>query len=152
MTAVAIPKSRAERRLVIAGRVLAFAGAALGVVPCFIVFYEFDNGDKVFSDPIWVRIALCLWQIVPLPIAWWIGRSVARTTAALVVLLAGMALIVASEASSNWYVFPPHVASGLVVIVVPMFQLLFLAVIVLIAGLTSCWTLWRSRRPPSADD
>jgi hypothetical protein len=151
MTAVAIPKSRAERRLVIAGRVLAFAGAALGVVPCFIVFYEFDNGDKVFSDPIWVRIALCLWQMVPLPIAWCIGRRVARTTAALVVLLAGMALVVASEAN-YWDAFPPHVASGLVVMVVPMFQLLFLAVIVLIAGLTSCWTLWRSRRPPSADD
>ena len=151
MTAVAIPKSRAERRLVIAGRVLAFAGAALGVVPCFIVFYEFDNGDKIFSDPIWVRIALCLWQIVPLPIAWWIGRRVARTTAALVVLLAGMALVVASEAN-YWDAFPPNVASGLVVTVVPMFQLLFLAVIVFIAWLTSCWTLWRSRRRPSADD
>ena len=151
MTAVAIPKSRTERRLVVAGRVLAFAGAALGVVPCFIVFYEFDNGDKVFSDPIWVRIALSLWQIVPLPIAWWIGRRVARTTAALVVLLAGMALVVASEAN-YWDAFPPNVASGLVVIVVPMFQLLFLAVIVFIAWLTSCWTLWRSRRRPSADD
>jgi hypothetical protein len=151
MTAVAIAKSRTERRLVFAGRVLAFAGAALGVVPCFIVFYEFDNGDKIFSDPIWVRIALCLWQIVPLPIAWWIGRRVARTTAALVVLLAGMALVVASE-TSYWDAFPPNVASGLVVTVVPMFQLLFLAVIVFIAWLTSCWTLWRSRRRPSADD
>jgi hypothetical protein len=151
MTAVAIAKSRTERRLVFAGRVLAFAGAALGVVPCFIVFYEFDNGDKIFSDPIWVRIALCLWQIVPLPIAWWIGRRVARTTAALVVLLAGMALVVASE-TSYWDAFPPNVASGLVVTVVPMFQLLFLAMIVFIAWLTSCWTLWRSRRRPSADD
>ena len=69
MTAVAIPKARAERLLVVAGRALAVAGVALGGVPCFIAFYEYDNGDKIFDAPIWVRISLCLLQIVPLPIA-----------------------------------------------------------------------------------
>jgi hypothetical protein len=151
MTAVAIPKSRTERRLVFAGRALAVAGGALGSVPCFIVFYEYDNGNKIFDYPIWGMIALCLFAIVPLPIAWWIGRSVARGTAALAVLVAGIALALAFEAGSYWSVFPLNVGAALVVIGTPLFQLLFLAAVVLFAWLTGCWISRRPTRPPSAD-
>jgi hypothetical protein len=151
MTAVAIPKSYTERRLVVAGRVLAVASVALGAVPCFIVFYQFDNGDKFFDDPIWVRIALCLWAIAPMPIAWWIGRSVARSTAALRILVSGMAFALAFEARIYWNVFPLSVGADLAVIGTPLFQLLFLAVVVPITWLTGCWISWRSTRPLSAD-
>jgi hypothetical protein len=75
MAADTIPSARVERILVFAGRALAVTGALLGAVPCYIVFHVFDNGDKVFDDPIWVKIALCLLQIVPLPIAWWVRRK-----------------------------------------------------------------------------
>jgi hypothetical protein len=34
---------------------------------------------------------------------------------------------------------------------VPMFQLFFLAIIVLLAWLTGRWISWRSTRPPAAD-
>jgi hypothetical protein len=146
-----MPGARAERILVIAGRALAVTGTVLGAVPCYIVFYVFDNGDKVFDGPIWGKIALCLWAIVPSPIAWWIGRSVARGTAALAVLVAGMALALAYEAIVCWAVFPLNVGAPLLVIGTPLFQLLFLAVIVLLAWFAGCWTLWRSRRPPSTD-
>jgi hypothetical protein len=151
MTAVAIPNARAGRLLVVAGRALAVAGVALGIVPCFIVFYEFDNGDKIFNAPIWVRVALCLLQIVPLPIAWWIGRGVARATAALAVLIAGMALALAFEARIYWNVFPLSVGADLGVIGTPLFQLPFLAVIVLFVWLTGRWISRRSTRPPNAD-
>jgi hypothetical protein len=150
MTGVAIPNVRAERLLIIAGRALAVAGVALGVVPCFIVFYEFDNGDKVFDDPIWVRIALCLLQIVPLPIAWWIGRSIARTTAAFAVLVAGMALALVFEVHIYWNVFPLNIGAPLAVISVPALQLLFLALIVLLAWSTGGWISWRSSHRSSA--
>jgi hypothetical protein len=151
MTAVAIPKARAERLLVVAGRALAVAGVALGGVPCFIAFYEYDNGDKIFDYPIWGMIALCLFAIVPLPITWWIGRSVARGTAALAVLAAGMALALAFEAGTYWRVFPLNVGAALAVIGTPLLQLLFLAVVVLFAWLTGCWISRRSTRPTSAD-
>ena len=151
MTAAAIPNAWAERLVVIAGRALAVASVALGIVPCFIVFYEFDNGDKIFHDPIWVRITLCLLQIVPLPIAWWIGRSAARSTTALAVLVAGMALALAFEVRIYWNVFPLNVGAPLAVIAVPMFQLPFLGVIVLLAWLTGRWISWRSSRQPNAD-
>ena len=151
MTAVRTPNARAERLLVIAGRALAVASVALGIVPCFIVFYEFDNGDKILDGPIWVRIALCLLQIVPLPIAWWIGRSVARATAPLAVLVAGMALALAAEVRIYSNIFPLNIAAPLGVIAAPMFQLLFLAVIVLLAWLTARWVSWRSNGRPSAD-
>lgn len=143
MAAVVIPSARAERLLIIAGRALTPAGVALGVVPCFIVFYQFDNGDKIFDDPIWVRIAFCLLRIVPLPIAWWIGRSIAPGTAALAVLAAGMALALAFEVRIYWNVFPLNVAAPIAVILVPAFQLLFLALIVLLAWLTARWLSWR---------
>jgi len=136
--------------LVIAGRALAAAGVAFATVPCFIVFYQFDNGDKIFDGPVWVRIALCLLQIAPLPIAWWIGRSVARATTALAVLAAGMALALAFEVHIYWNVFPLNIGASLAVIAVPTFQLLFLAVIVLLAWLTGRRISWRSSRP-SAD-
>jgi hypothetical protein len=125
----------------IAGRTLAVAGAALGLVPCFIVFYQFDNGDKILDAPIWVRISLCLLQFVPLPIAW---SSVVRATAALAVLVAGMAFALALEVRIYWNVFPLRVGSDLAVIAVPMFQLFFLAIIVLFAWLTGRWISWRS--------
>lgn len=150
MTTDTMTSARAER-IHIAGRALAITGALLGAVPCYIVFYVFDNGDEVFDYPIWGKIALCLWAIVPLPVAWWIGRSVARGTAALAVLVAGMALALAYEAFFCLTVFPLNVAAGLLVIAMPLFELLFLAVIVLLAWLTGCWTLWRSRRLPSTD-
>jgi hypothetical protein len=150
MTVAAIPNLRAERLLVLAGRAFAVASVALGAVPCFIVFYEFDNGDKIFNYPIWGRIALCLWQIVPLPVVWWIGRSVARAAAALAVLVAGMALALAFEVRVYWAVFPLRVGSDLAVVAVPMLQLLFLTVIVLFAWLTGRWISWRSTHPPSA--
>jgi hypothetical protein len=151
MTAVAIPNARAERLLLIAGRTLAVAGVTLGLVPCFIVFYQFDNGDKIFDAPIWVRISLCLLQIVPLPIAWWIARSIVRATAALAVLVAGMAFALALEVRIYWNAFPLRVGSDLAVIAVPMFQLFFLAIIVLLAWLTGRWISWRSTRPLAAD-
>jgi len=151
MTATAIPNARAERLMVIAGRALVAASVALGVVPCFIVFYEFDNGDKIFDGPLWVRIALCLLQIVSSPIAWWVGRSITGTTAALAVLVAGMALALALELRIYWNVFPLDVGAPLAVIAVPMFQLLFLAVVVLMAWLTGRWISWRSSRGPGAD-
>jgi O-antigen/teichoic acid export membrane protein len=150
MAADTIPSARVERILVFAGRALAVTGALLGAVPCYIVFHVFDNGDKVFDDPIWVKIALCLLQIVPLPIAWWVRRRGARTTAARAVLVAGMALAVAFEARVAWNAFPPRVASDLVVIALPVFLLLFLAVIVLLAWLTGRWISWRSRPSPSS--
>ncbi len=137
--------------LVIGGRVFAVAGVALGIVPCFIVFYRFDSGDEIFDYSIWGRIALCIWSIVPLPIAWWIGRRIARSTAALAVLVAGMALALAYEACIFWGAFPLDVAASLGVIGTPLFQMLFLAVIVLFAWVTDRWISWRSSRPPSAD-
>src|SRR6266700_3307149 len=116
-----MPDARAERIPVIAGRALAVTGALLGAVPCYIVFYVFENGDKVFDDSIWVKIALCLWAIVPLPIAWRIGRSVARGTAALAGLVAGMALALAYEAMVCWAAFPLNVGASLLVIGTPLF-------------------------------
>lgn len=145
------PNARAETLLVIGGRALAVAGVALGIVPCFIVFYRFDNGDEIFDYSIWGRIALCIWSIAPLPIAWWIGRRIARATAALAVLVAGMALALAYEACIFWGAFPLNVAASLAVIGTPLFQTLFLAVIVLFAWLTGRWISGRSSRVGDGD-
>lgn len=128
----------------IAGRTLAVASVVAGFVPCFIVFYQFDNGDRIFDAPIWVRIFLCLLQFVALPIAWWIGRSVVRATAARAILVAGMAFALALEVRIYWNVFPLRVGADLAVIAVPMFQLFFLAIIVLSAWLTGRWISGRS--------
>jgi hypothetical protein len=62
-----------------------------------------------------------------LPIAWWIGRRIARSTTALAVLVAGMALALAYEALIFWRAFPLDVAAPLAVIGTPLFQMLFLA-------------------------
>jgi hypothetical protein len=151
MPAVAIPMHAQKGFWSIAGRTLAVASVPLGFVPCFIAFYQFDNGDKILDAPIWVRISLCVLQFVPLPIAWWIGRSVVRATAALAVLVAGIAFALALEVRIYWNVFPLRVGADLAVIAVPMFQLFFLAIIVLFAWLTGRWISWRSTRPPAAD-
>jgi protein-S-isoprenylcysteine O-methyltransferase Ste14 len=144
MTAVAIPMRAQKDFWSIAGRTLAVASVVAGFVPCFIVFYQFDNGDRIFDAPIWVRIFLCLLQFVALPIAWWIGRSVVRATAARAILVAGMAFALALEVRIYWNVFPLRVGADLAVIAVPMFQLFFLAIIVLSAWLTGRWISGRS--------
>jgi hypothetical protein len=74
-----------------------------------------------------------------------------RATAALAVLVVGMAFALALEVRIYWNVFPLRVGSDLAVIAVPMFQLFFLAIIVLFAWLTGRWISWRSTRSPAAD-
>jgi hypothetical protein len=58
-----------------------------------------------------------------------------------------MALALAFEVHIYWNVFPLNIGAPLAVIAVPTFQLLFLAVIVLLAWLTGRWISWRSSRP-----
>jgi hypothetical protein len=99
--------------------------------------------EESVSDLLRVRIALGLLNIAPLPVAWWIGRRLAR--GALGVLVGGMAVAFAFEILNYWAAFfGPYsrpLTSGLAFLAVPAFQLPFLAVIVLLA-----WFVARRRR------
>jgi hypothetical protein len=141
------PASRQGRSLPLVGgnSVILYAG-------CSALSFD-DHLNSVPSIHIRCRMTASLraTATLALPIAWWIGRCVARATAALAVLVAGMALALALEVRIYWNVFPLRVGSDLAVIAVPIFQLFFLVIIVLFAWLTGRWISWRSTRPPAAD-
>jgi len=86
----------------------------------------------------------------PVPIAWWIGRKIARSTAALAVLVAELALVLASGLWLYWEAFLGPTSgmeslAGLVVLFGPLYQLPGLLVTVFAA-----WVVGRRTKQPAS--
>jgi hypothetical protein len=128
-----------ERSLAVVGHALALSGAAIALVICFCFMGEFGPGS------FWDQVVVGLLAMVPLPIAWWCGRKLTRNTVALGVLVTGIAIAFAFEVFIYWSAFfgpdSRNVASFLLFLGVPMYQLPFLALIVLVA-----WVVARRSR------
>jgi hypothetical protein len=119
------------QHLITAGRILAAAGVLLAA---FYGLFDLDGYPGV------QRPLVALWAAAPLPVAYWLGRKLARTTASLAIVVAGLALACASAAWFYWdATYGPSSRSeslaGLIFVLWPLYQYAGLAIVLVIAWL-----------------
>jgi hypothetical protein len=139
MNAATTPnQDAAAARLILAGRLLALAGVLVALA-LFLFFMDNFNSTG--------QIIFAAWAALPIPLAWWIGRKLARGTAALAVLVAGLALLWTLAAWLYWDAFlgpssRTESLAGLIVLFAPVYQWVGIAVTLLIA-----WLIGRAAQP-----
>jgi hypothetical protein len=123
--------STVDRRLIIAARLLVIASLFHAAVYSVL-------GLDLFE---WqVRPIIVVWIAVPIPLAYWLGTRLARTNASFAVLLFGLWVALAFSAWVYWDItWGParrtESMSGLLFIFGPLYQLGWLAAVLLIAAL-----------------
>jgi hypothetical protein len=119
------------QHMITAARLIAAAGVLLAA------FYGlFDLEGYLGAE----RPLVAVWAAAPYPIAYWIGRKLARTNASFAIVLAGLALAFASAAWFYWdATYGPssrkESLAGLIFILWPLYQYAGLAMALLIAWL-----------------
>jgi hypothetical protein len=123
--------STVDRRLIIAARVVTIASVLQAIL---YGVYGLDNFERQLRPFIFV------WMAVPIPLAYWLGLKLARTSASFAVVLFGLVVALALVAWMYWEItwgVSRHTESmsGLLFVFAPLYQLGWLAAVLAVAAL-----------------
>jgi hypothetical protein len=123
--------SAVDRRLILAARVVTIASLLQAILYGFV---GLDNYE-------WqLRPFILVWMAVPIPLAYWLGTKLARTSASFAIVLLGLLAAFAFAAWAYWEITwglsrQTESMSGLLFIFAPVYQLVGSAIALAVAAI-----------------